>query len=91
MNLESFYILLMVAIAIIIPVFLFRIIKGPTIFDRLIGLSGLSTKAILLLVVIGAHYGQLDMFIDIAIGYGLLNLVSSLATGKYLESKAVKP
>ena len=65
--------------------FLYRVLAGPTIFDRLLGLAGLGTKAILILVLIGSIYGELDMVIDIALGYALLNFVASLASAKYVK------
>ena len=42
-------------------------------------------------MLVGAYFGNLEMFVDIALGYGLLNLVGSLATGKYLERKGCDP
>ena len=53
----------------------------------LLGLNGISTKAIILLVVIGTVYERVDMFVDISAGYALLNLVGSLAIVKYLEER----
>ena len=75
------------ALSIIILVYLFRVLRGPTVFDRLLGLNGISSKAIMLLVIIGTLYERLEMFVDIAVGYALLNLVGALAAAKYLEEK----
>ena len=74
-------------LAVMIGVYLYRVIRGPTVFDRLLGLNGISTKAIILLVVIGTVYDRVDMFVDISTGYALLNLVSALAIAKYLEER----
>jgi len=74
-------------LCLLIPFYLYRILKGPTVFDRLIGLNGIATKAMVLLIFIGMFFHQTEMFVDIALGYGLLNLVSALAAGKYLETK----
>jgi multicomponent Na+:H+ antiporter subunit F len=52
-----------------------------------LGLNGISTKAIILLVVIGTVYERVEMFVDIATGYALVNLVGSLAIAKYLEER----
>lgn len=87
MELTNFYYLALVALSAIITVFIYCVARGPGVFDRLIGLMGISTKAILFLALIGAYFGSLEMFIDLALGYGLLNLVGALATGKYLEKK----
>lgn len=87
---EHFFVLTFFALAFIIPFYLFRVAKGPHLFDRLIGLNGIATKAILMLIVVGTLNGQIDMFLDIALGYSLLNLVGAIAIGKYLERKEVQ-
>jgi multicomponent Na+:H+ antiporter subunit F len=76
-----------VLLAILIGVYLYRVLRGPTVFDRVLGLNGISTKAIILLIVIGVYFERVDMFIDISTGYALLNLVGALAVAKYLEEK----
>ena len=74
-------------LVILILMYLYRVVKGPTIFDRVLGLNGISTKAILLLIVIGTVYERVELFVDIATGYALLNLVGVLAIAKYLERR----
>lgn len=68
--------------------YLYRALVGPTVFDRLVALGGIGTKTILLLILIGVLYGRLDMVVDIALGYALLNFVASLASARYFERKA---
>lgn len=87
---HTFFLISLYALCAVIPFFLYRIAAGPDVFDRLIGLNGISTKAVLLLVFIGVYTRQLDMFIDICIGFTLLNLVGAVAVGKYLEKKGLK-
>ena len=82
-----FYVLVM--LAILLFVYLYRVLRGPTIFDRVLGLNGISTKAIILLIVVGIYFERVDMFVDISTGYALLNLVGALAVAKYLEQKGV--
>ena len=77
----------LVVLFVVILIYLYRVVWGPTVFDRLLGLNGISSKAIILLVIIGTLYERLDMFVDIAVGYALLNLVAALAAAKYLEHK----
>ncbi len=85
----EFFHVTLILLTILIVTYLYRVIRGPTVFDRLLGLNGVSTKAIILLVLIGTIYERLDMFVDISTGYALLNLVSALAVAKYLEHKEV--
>ena len=77
----------MIILVLLILVYLYRVMAGPTVFDRLLGLNGISTKAILLVVIIGTIYERVDMFVDISTGYALLNLVSVLAVTKYFEHR----
>jgi len=74
-------------LTILILVYMYRVFKGPTVYDRILGLNGISTKAIILLTILGSLYGRLEMFVDIALGYAMLNIIGGLAVGKYLEQK----
>jgi len=84
---NTFFLFVLTTITLLIAVYLYRVIRGPTVFDRVLGLNGISTKAIILLVVIGTVYERVDMFVDISTGYALLNVVGSLAIAKYLEER----
>ena len=84
---KTFLFCVLVLLAILIGAYLYRVLRGPTVFDRVLGLNGISTKSIILLIVIGIYFDRADMFIDISTGYALLNLVGALAVAKYLEEK----
>ena len=84
---NTFIFCVLMVLAILIGAYLYRVLKGPTIFDRVLGLNGISTKAIILLIVMGIYFDRVDMFIDISTGYALLNFVGALAVAKYLEQK----
>jgi len=81
--------MVLVALTAIILIYLYRVVQGPTVFDRLLGVNGINSKAIMLLVIIGTIYERLGMFVDIALGYALLNLVGAFAAAKYLEHKGM--
>ena len=66
----------------------YRLIAGPTLFDRTIGVSLISNNAIIILIFIGFIFDRIDMFIDIAITYALLNFILSIVLGKYFERRA---
>ena len=86
---KTFLLYILVLLAILLGAYLYRVLQGPTIFDRVLGLNGISTKAIILLIVMGAYFERVDMFIDISTGYALLNSVGALAVAKYLEQKGL--
>ena len=85
----TFFLFVLLMLAGLIGAYLYRVLQGPTIFDRVLGLNGISTKAIILLIVIGIVYDRVEMFIDISTGYALLNIVGALAVAKYLEQKGL--
>ena len=66
-------------------VYVHRIAVGPTVFDRLLGVSALGTKATIALLLVGGFYDRVDMFVDIALGYALLSFIGSLAAARYFE------
>ncbi len=86
---KIFFLCVLLVLAVLIGAYLYRVLRGPTIFDRVLGLNGISTKAIILLILIGVVFERADMFIDISTGYALLNLVGALAVAKYLEQKGL--
>ncbi|NKB81848.1 MAG: pH regulation protein F [Nitrospirales bacterium] len=85
----TFFLFVLVVLVILIGAYLYRVLQGPTIFDRVLGLNGISTKAIIVLVLMGTVFERVDMFVDIATGYALLNLMGALAVAKYLEQKGL--
>lgn len=74
-----------IALLALAPVYVHRLAVGPTVFDRILGLNGFVTKTTVVLLLVGAAYDRLDMFVDISIAYGLLSFVGSLAAASYFE------
>lgn len=74
-------------IGALIAVNLYRVARGPTVYDRLIAVGVIGTNSVLLLVVIGLVFGRLELFVDLAIVYAMLNFVGVIAVGKYLEPR----
>lgn len=74
-----------VAVLVVLP--LYRVVTGPTLFDRVIAVGLIGTNGVLLLATLGFVYRRIDMFVDLAIVYALLNFVGTIAAGKYLERR----
>jgi len=66
---------------------LYRAVFGPTVVDRIIGVNAIGSKTTVLLILIGLIYGRVDMFIDIALAYALLNFIAVLAASRYFQKK----
>jgi multicomponent Na+:H+ antiporter subunit F len=74
-----------VALLALVMVYVHRLAVGPTVFDRLLGLSGFGTKTTMVLLLMGAVYGRLDMFVDLSLAYALLSFVGAVASARYFE------
>ena len=72
------------ALLVTLALALVRAILGPTVFDRAQAANTIGTVAVLLLSVIGFLTGRPD-FVDLAIIYGLLNLVGTIAVLKFFR------
>ena len=66
---------------------LYRILFGPTVLDRLIGVNAIGSKTVVLLLLIGFLYERVDMFVDIALAYAFLNFVAVLAASRYFHKR----
>jgi multicomponent Na+:H+ antiporter subunit F len=66
---------------------LYRGLFGPTTLDRLIGTNAIGSKTVVLLIIIGLIYKRVDMFVDIALAYALLNFIAVLAASRYFQKK----
>ena len=64
---------------------IYRIWVGPTPFDRMLAVNVIGTKTAVLLVIIGTLFERVDMFVDFAIAYALLNFVSAIVVSRYLN------
>lgn len=64
---------------------LVRLVRGPTVFDRLLANNTIGTVSVLLLATIGFLTGRPD-FLDLALVYGLLNIVATIAVLKFFRS-----
>ncbi len=72
------------ALLITLALALARAALGPTVFDRLQAANSIGTAAMLLLAVLGFLSGRPE-FLDLAIVYGLLNVIGTIAVLKYFR------
>jgi len=76
-----------IALILLVLVSLYRLIFGPTILDRILSANVIGTKTTVLLLLIGILYGDLGMFVDIAVAYALLNFIATLGASKFFIRK----
>ncbi|APG28233.1 pH regulation protein F [Syntrophotalea acetylenivorans] len=68
---------------VLVALCLLRVVGGPTVLDRILGANVIGTKVTVLLLIIGVLYNKVEMFVDIAIAYALLNFITTLGAAKY--------
>jgi multicomponent Na+:H+ antiporter subunit F len=73
-----------VAVLITLSLVLVRAALGPTVFDRVQAANTVGTCALMLLALIGFLTGRPE-FLDLAIVYGLLNVIGTIAVLKYFR------
>lgn len=72
------------ALLVALGLALARAVLGPTVFDRVQAVNTVGTLAVLLLAVYGFLTDRPD-FLDLAITYGILNVVGTIAVLKFFE------
>jgi multicomponent Na+:H+ antiporter subunit F len=66
---------------------IYRAVFGPGVLDRLVGVNAIGSKTVVLLVLIGLVYQRVDMFVDIALAYAMLNFIAVLAASRYFQKR----
>lgn len=61
-----------------------RVALGPSVFDRVQAANTIGTLAMLLLAVLGFLAGRPE-FLDLALVYGLLNIIGTVAVLKFFR------
>lgn len=84
---HTIYLILLAALLIFVGIMIIRVIRGPSVYDRMNGLSVIGADVVIILVLFGFLDGRPEMFIDIAIAYGILGFVTNLIISKYLGGK----
>ena len=87
---QHFFLYSAIALTIIIAVPMIRVVKGPTLFDRILATNAIATKTIVLICLTGYIFGRIDMFIDITLAYAILGFLGSIVIAKYLSSYKVR-
>lgn len=64
---------------------LWRASAGPTVVDRILAVNIIGTKTLVVLVLLALVFGR-SMLLDVALVYGLLNLVITVTASRFLET-----
>lgn len=76
----------LLVLAVYITLVLVRVILGPTIWDRLLGLNAISAKIIMSIVILALITNQ-SYLLDVALVYALLGFISTVLIARFIEKK----
>jgi len=82
---QDFFLTMSVILGLAMVLPFYRVAAGPTVYDRILGAGVIGTKTIGVISLVGFVFGRMDMFVDIAIAYAVLNFIGVIAIAKYLE------
>ena len=84
---ENVFIYSGIFLSLLMLLSLYRAVIGPTVLDRLLGVNAIGSKTTTLLILIGLIYQRVDMFVDIALAYAMLNFIAVLAASRYFQKQ----
>ena len=84
---DTFFLPYTIVLTVIIFLPLYRVVRGPTIFDRMLGAGAVGTKTMVLILAIGFLFDRMEMFVDISLAYAVLNFIGTIAIAKFLGTE----
>lgn len=64
----------------------YRVIVGPTVPDRLVGVDTIGLLGAMIMILLAQHYG-LEPLYDVALVYAVLQFADVILVAKYVERK----
>lgn len=80
----NFYYIVLSIISFFILIATIRVIIGPTIWDRLLGLNMISTKITIAIVMLAVIMDK-SLFLDIALVYAILGFIGTVLISRFIE------
>ena len=87
---ERFFIGVSLTMCVFMLLCMYRAVMGPTVYDRVIGGGFVGTNASAVLLLIGFIYNRIDMFVDLALAYSILNFIGTIIVSKYFLRRGVR-
>ena len=77
---------IIILLILLLTLSLIRILMGPSLWDRLLGLNMVASQ-LLALIVLYSSYKKMSMYLDLAIVYALLGFVGIIFLSIYVQRK----
>ncbi|MCK8816059.1 monovalent cation/H+ antiporter complex subunit F [Natroniella sulfidigena] len=78
--------IIMLVILVSAAAVFFRLVKGPTVFDRIAAADAIGAMFLVILVLLSLYFER-SVFVDVAFIFGLLLFIEVLIMAKYFEEK----
>jgi len=82
----NIFIVVLLGISITTFLCLFRLLNGPTVFDRIVAASAITTKTIVVVAILAFLYDQ-SIYLDISITYAILSFLAVLGVAAFIVKK----
>ena len=82
----QFLVWTLVVLALLLLASLARVVIGPTVWDRLLGMNLVTTKIVMAIAVLAVLMDR-TFLVDVAIVYALLGFIASILIARYVEKK----
>jgi len=80
---EIFLLLTLLLLVVFVVASFIRMIKGPTIWDRILMLNLISAKVILMIAIYAIYQNNITL-LDIAISYGIIGFLTMTLFSKFV-------
>lgn len=75
-------------LALFLCIYIVKIVEGPSIWNRLLGMNLISTKIILIIIVFASIYGS-GFFLDFAIIYAICGFIGTIFLANFMADRVV--
>jgi len=82
----SFLDAVLIVVSVYAALVLIRVIIGPTIWDRLLGLNMISSKIIMSIIILSVVTDR-SFLLDIALVYSFLGFIGTVLIARFVETR----
>lgn len=82
---DRFYTFAVIFLLAVIGICLYRVVKGPTRGDRILGINIIGTKTIVIIAIISFLLKEV-YFLDVVLVYALISFIGSFAVAREIGS-----
>lgn len=78
----------LVCVTVAIALTVYRMVRGPSVADRILALDTLTINAIAFLVLTGMHL-QSNVFFEVALLFAMMGFVGTVSLSKHVDGRSV--